>query len=1087
MCNWKKWFWPGILATVLLTALALQMKSGTIEQDLQSKSMADLSANHNWASVELDGRDLTLSGQSPSEDAITEALQLADDAYDVRIANSVATLLPEANPFTLSAIKADNKLVLSGNVPSEEVRQSITESAKGVYQGAEIVDEMQLARGASDGFADLASFGIGQLKDLNSGSALLSGMDLSVTGEAPSVAIYDSVIAALGGTLPGNGKLASADITGPTADPFTLSAVKSETGIVLEGFVPSITVKEKVAAAAAGAANGKPVTDNLKLSLGAPDGFDELAGFGIAQLTDLVSGDAALSGSDLSVTGAAPTVGIYNSVNAALNGALPGNGNLVLADISSPIADPYTFSAVKSADGIVLDGFVPSNDVRAEMVAAAESANPGKPVTDNLRLALGNHDGFSALAGFGVNQLKDLTTGEASLSGKDLTVKGTAPTVAIYNAANESLNGPLPGEGKLAMADVSSPIADPYVLTASKTGNVLELNGFLPSEQARADVVVAAENANPGVEVKDNLRLALGNPDGFGALAGFSVAQLGSLSQGEASLNGLDLSIKGEAKTFADFDTVTANLANNLPTGSNLAMTDITKPDVSPYVFSAVEKESGVTLDGFVPNDDIRKTLVEAAAKTTSGNVTDNLQIGTGEPAGFADIANFGVSRLGDFSTGTVSLSDLDLSIRGTALSPDAYDAATNAASGAIPANGNVVLSEITRSTVTPYTFSAIKNADSVTLSGFVSSEAEQTSAVDFATKSNPGVSVVDQLVIANGVPNGVEWGNANSLAIKEVSALSAGSASITDNQYTIEGMAKTVADFDAVKAEANAPLSAGLKLAKEDVRLPIASPYIWKLSNIGEGAAELSGFMLNAEAIDKNAKQSMALLGGKSVANNLTRAGGAPDKLADAIAVGTKAVSRLKDGVAEISDSQLMVSGEAATDSEAADIRSNVEKLVPAGFTGKHNITVKKVVVPKPEPKPEPVVVQAPKPVAKPIDCQMLIGESVNKETILFETNKSVIKQESFPLLQRVIAAVQQCPTATIEVSGHTDSDGSEGYNQRLSEDRANAVRVYLVSNGIFAGRLKAVGFGEAKPVADNATDEGKAMNRRIDFTVVR
>ena len=125
MCNWKKWIWPGILRTVLMSALALQMKSGLIEQDLQSKAISGLAQDHQWASVELDGRDLTLSGAAPSEEAISGALQLADSAYDVRVAESAATLLPIAEPFILSVVKGDNKLILDGNVPNDQVRKSV--------------------------------------------------------------------------------------------------------------------------------------------------------------------------------------------------------------------------------------------------------------------------------------------------------------------------------------------------------------------------------------------------------------------------------------------------------------------------------------------------------------------------------------------------------------------------------------------------------------------------------------------------------------------------------------------------------------------------------------------------------------------------------------------------------------------------------------------------------------------------------------------------------------------------------------------------------------------------------------------------
>ena len=75
--------------------------------------------------------------------------------------------------------------------------------------------------------------------------------------------------------------------------------------------------------------------------------------------------------------------------------------------------------------------------------------------------------------------------------------------------------------------------------------------------------------------------------------------------------------------------------------------------------------------------------------------------------------------------------------------------------------------------------------------------------------------------------------------------------------------------------------------------------------------------------------------------------------------------------------------------------------------------------------------------------------------------------------------------PTIVIRVEGHTDNRGSNSYNQQLSQDRADSVMNYLLSVGIDAGRVMAVGFGEEVPSADNATESGRAANRRVEFHI--
>jgi outer membrane protein OmpA-like peptidoglycan-associated protein len=99
---------------------------------------------------------------------------------------------------------------------------------------------------------------------------------------------------------------------------------------------------------------------------------------------------------------------------------------------------------------------------------------------------------------------------------------------------------------------------------------------------------------------------------------------------------------------------------------------------------------------------------------------------------------------------------------------------------------------------------------------------------------------------------------------------------------------------------------------------------------------------------------------------------------------------------------------------------------------------------------------------------------------TILFDTGKSSFKKETDPILQAMTAIFKEYPKANFDIEGHTDSTGSNKTNQLLSERRANAVRDYLIANGINADRLTAVGYGEDQPIADNKTDAGRKNNRR-------
>lgn len=109
-------------------------------------------------------------------------------------------------------------------------------------------------------------------------------------------------------------------------------------------------------------------------------------------------------------------------------------------------------------------------------------------------------------------------------------------------------------------------------------------------------------------------------------------------------------------------------------------------------------------------------------------------------------------------------------------------------------------------------------------------------------------------------------------------------------------------------------------------------------------------------------------------------------------------------------------------------------------------------------------------------------------REQVFFESAKSSIKPMSFALLNSVAQALKEHPEIQlVNIEGHTDSEGDDETNLKLSKDRANAVLAYLVRQGIGEGRLFAVGYGETRPLASNRTPKGRAQNRRIEFLIMK
>ena len=151
--------------------------------------------------------------------------------------------------------------------------------------------------------------------------------------------------------------------------------------------------------------------------------------------------------------------------------------------------------------------------------------------------------------------------------------------------------------------------------------------------------------------------------------------------------------------------------------------------------------------------------------------------------------------------------------------------------------------------------------------------------------------------------------------------------------------------------------------------------------------------------------------------------------------------------------------------------------------FSDSSSIPIEGTLPPPPPPPPPP----KPEPPPAPKRVEVTADQIVIHDKILFEVDKAVIRAESHGLCDEITQVIKDNPQILkLSIEGHTDGDGSVKYNQTLSDKRAAAVMQYLVDHGVAQERLSSKGFGESKPIGDNATPEGKEMNRRVEFIIV-
>lgn len=419
----------GLFPLAVLLLVGGFWRQGGVEQDLAQRSTARLAgAGHSWATVSLSGRDAILQGEAPSPEARAEARASAEATFGLRQAKDRMTVLPEAKPFTFTAMRDGNRLTLTGFVPPGNAREALLAAARTSHPGLAITDEMKLARGAAAGFGALAGFGLGELARLSGGTLSISDAALSISGRAADFARYAELRRNLA-ALPAGGRLGKGlgpgEILPPLVKPFGFSAERGPGGLVLAGVVPSEAALARVLAEAR--ALGIPVRESLQIADGAPGGdWAGAAAALVRELGKLEAGRAMLTDERAALTGRARDSFTEEDLRAGLR-TLPSGYSLAQLAIESRVVRPFTFGATRLPDGVRLSGYVPDARAKADILEAARRYFEGEKVEDRLVEALGAPADFLNAVRAGLHALARLAPGaEFALSGENAGMNGAA-------------------------------------------------------------------------------------------------------------------------------------------------------------------------------------------------------------------------------------------------------------------------------------------------------------------------------------------------------------------------------------------------------------------------------------------------------------------------------------------------------------------------------------------------------------------------------------------------------------------------------------------------------------------------------------
>ena len=607
--------------------------------------------------------------------------------------------------------------------------------------------------------------------------------------------------------------------------------------------------------------------------------------------------------------------------------------------------------------------------------------------------------------------------------------------------------------------------------TSRGDGKVL-LAGFVPNEDARKTLLAAAQAEFPKAQILDEMKLARGAPDRDAWLAGatFALKQLAQLKKGSAELQVLDLSVAGEAGTTQAYQGVRKALATAMPGGVKLASEKITPPVLDPFPWSAKANVAQVLISGFVPSEQARKGLDARVKKLfPKAEISDTSDLAGGAPEGFEKAAAIALDQLASLKTGAAAIKGKEFTFIGEAADEATAAAVRKTLKSDIPQNFKI--SEQIRypkgvQTANGYTMQILHDGVGIEVSGSVPSEAARTALIDAVKARFPGRTVTDKLQVVAGAPDG--WQQCIIAGLAPLPRLSNGTTLLVDRKLSVTG---STIDYGAaqsipqeVKAAVGQTCEAETKIAFTG---EIKNNLTWRAVHDDRGALTIDGEVPDDASRARILENAQSLFPNVRVTDQMKIVAAPAEPWLTVALRGLAQMARLQRGEAALTGTELSVKGMAASEDVASDVRAAIPRGLPPGYTGRDAIEV----------------MSADQQAASV--CQDMMRDATARGVLEFDRAKADLTPESTQTLKELADIAKECPAFKIEIEGHTDAEGTDERNQRLSDRRAKAVADYLARDGVSSSRMTTVGYGATRPIADNNTADGRARNRRIEFVV--
>ncbi|SHM49362.1 OmpA-OmpF porin, OOP family [Roseovarius litoreus] len=571
--------------------------------------------------------------------------------------------------------------------------------------------------------------------------------------------------------------------------------------------------------------------------------------------------------------------------------------------------------------------------------------------------------------------------------------------------------------------------------------------------------------------IEDNSRLSVRN-----------TLEQNGLSWAEVDADGLQVFLAGTAPSeVARFKalSVAGTVVDAARVIDQMLVEDAKIMTPPRFSIEILRNDSGLSLIGLLPASTDREALMAAIAKATDGAPAKDLLESADypEPETWEDALDFAVDSLSLLPRTKISVDSTRVVVKAMVDSPADKRRLETELARAAPDDVRLSLDiSAPRPVITPFNLRfLIENG--VAKFDACSADTEETRARILSAAGRAGLDTKADCTIGLGVPS-PKWGEAVEQSIAALAELGGGSLTFSDADISLlvqQGTPQNVFDDVVGKLESSLPDVFALHavLLEPENKSDAAQPeFVATLSP--EGLVQLRGRVgseLARQTLDSFAK---ARFSSRSVHMTARVAEGLPRDWSLRTLTGLEALTYLSNGAVTVTPDELTVTGDTGQADASATISGFLADKLGEGSQFSINVTYREEL--------DPIA-----SIPTPEECEAKIASVQSGRKINFEPGSSTIDGNGAAIMDDIAEILRECGDIRIEIGGHTDSQGREEMNERLSQERAQAVLNELRARRVLTSSFTAKGYGESQPIADNDTEEGREANRRIEFRLLR